>query len=67
MPSQRLVVVKKLKPANANQNTSTNLIAQLFEKEAAVLEALGHDCRQIPKFYSYFSDNDEFYLVQEYI
>ncbi|MFM1842426.1 MAG: eukaryotic protein kinase, partial [Cyanobacteriota bacterium] len=67
MPSQRLVVVKKLKPANANQNTSTDLIAQLFEKEAAVLEELGNDCSQIPKLYSYFSDNDEFYLVQEYI
>jgi len=67
IPSQRLVVVKKLKPANASQNTSTELIAQLFEKEAAVLEELGNDCSQIPKLYSYFSDNDEFYLVQEYI
>jgi serine/threonine protein kinase len=67
MPSQRLVVVKKLKPANANQNTSTDFITQLFEKEAAVLEELGNGSTQIPKLYSYFSDNDEFYLVQEYI
>ena len=61
IPSQRLVVVKKLKPANAGQKTSTELITQLFEKEASVLEALGNGCSQIPKLYSYFSDNDEFY------
>ena len=67
MQSQRLVVVKKLKPANASQNTSTDLIATLFEKEAAVLEELGNHSSQIPKLHSYFSENDEFYLVQEYI
>jgi serine/threonine-protein kinase len=67
MPSQRLVVVKKLKPANASQNTSTELIATLFEKEAAVLEELGNHSSQIPKLYSYFCEENEFYLVQEYI
>ena len=67
IPSQRLVVVKRLKPANASNSTSTELIEKLFEKEAAVLEELGNNSTQIPKLYSYFSDNDEFYLVQEYI
>ncbi len=67
IPSQRLVVVKRLKPANASNSTSTELIEKLFEKEAAVLEELGNHSNQIPKLYSYFSDNNEFYLVQEYI
>lgn len=67
IPSQRLVVVKRLKPANVSNSTSTELIEKLFEKEAAVLEELGNHSNQIPKLYSYFSDNDEFYLVQEYI
>lgn len=67
VPSQKLVVVKRLKPANAGSNTSTELIEKLFEKEASVLEDLGEHNSQIPKLYSYFSDNNEFYLVQEYI
>ncbi|AIE74546.1 IMS domain-containing protein [Synechocystis sp. CS-94] len=67
IPSQRLVVIKRLKPANASNSMSTELIEKLFEKEAAVLEELGNNSSQIPKLYGYFSNNDEFYLVQEYI
>jgi serine/threonine-protein kinase len=67
MPSQRLVVVKKLRPANVGNHTSTELIASLFQKEAIVLEDLGNHCSQIPKLYSYIANNEEFYLVQEYI
>ncbi|MBE9240620.1 protein kinase domain-containing protein [Synechocystis salina] len=67
IPSQKLVVVKRLKPATASSNTSTELIQKLFEKESSVLEDLGEHNGQIPKLYSYFSTNDEFYLVQEYI
>lgn len=67
IPSQKLVVIKRLKPANANSNTSTELIQKLFEKEASVLEDLGEHNSQIPKLYSYFSNDNEFYLVQEYI
>jgi serine/threonine-protein kinase len=66
VPSQRLVVVKRLKPASHN-NTSTELIEKLFQKEAEALEKLGENNSQIPKLYSYFFDNNEFYLVQEYI
>ncbi|MDH6081353.1 protein kinase domain-containing protein [Umezakia ovalisporum] len=67
MPSQRLVVVKRLKPNNQNAHTSLQLIKQLFQKEAVVLEELGNHCGQIPQLYSYFTDGGEFYLVQEYI
>jgi serine/threonine-protein kinase len=62
-----LVVIKRLKPVNASGNTSTELIEKLFEKEASVLEDLGEHNSQITKLYSYFSDDGEFYLVQEYV
>jgi serine/threonine-protein kinase len=67
LPSQRLVVVKRLRPAHSSSKTSTELIENLFEKEAAVLEELGENHTQIPKLYSYFADNGDFYLIQEYI
>ncbi|MBG0743203.1 MAG: protein kinase [Cylindrospermopsis raciborskii KL1] len=67
MPSQRLVVIKHLKPALQNSHSSTELIKNLFQKEAAILEELGNHCSQIPQLYSSFSEGGEFYLVQEYI
>ena len=67
MPSQRLVVIKHLKPALQNSHSSTELIKNLFQKEAAILEELGNHCSQIPQLYSSFSEEGEFYLVQEYI
>ena len=64
MPSQRLVVVKRLKPINIKNQISTKLIEKLFQKEASFLEELGENNNQIPRLYSYFSDNNQFYLVQ---
>ncbi|WP_017296296.1 serine/threonine-protein kinase [Geminocystis herdmanii] len=66
MPSGRQVVIKKLKPFHQN-NISIELIQGLFEREAKVLEELGQNCSQIPTLYAYFTENEEFYLVQEYI
>ncbi|MGI0482611.1 protein kinase domain-containing protein [Geminocystis sp. CENA526] len=66
MPSGKQVVIKRLKPAHQN-NISIELIQQLFEREAKVLEELGQNCQQIPTLYAYFVENEEFYLVQEYI
>ncbi|WP_052312593.1 serine/threonine-protein kinase [Geminocystis herdmanii] len=66
MPSGRQVVIKKLKPLHQN-NISIELIQGLFEREAKVLEELGQNCSQIPTLYAYFTENEEFYLVQEYI
>lgn len=66
MPSVRQVVIKKLKPVNHN-NVSLEFIETLFEKEAKVLEELGQNCSQIPTLYAFFRENEEFYLVQEYI
>jgi len=66
MPSGKQVVVKRLKPVNEN-NISMTLIQGLFEKEAKVLEELGQNSSQIPSLYAYFVEDDQFYLVQEYI
>lgn len=66
MPSGKLVVIKRLKPVNEN-HISMELIQGLFEKEAKVLEELGQNSSQIPTLYAYFAENDQFYLVQEYI
>ncbi len=66
MPSGRQVVIKKLKPTNHN-NISLEFIEKLFEKEAKVLEELGQNCLQIPTLYAYFREDEDFYLVQEYI
>ncbi|MDH6100610.1 protein kinase [Anabaenopsis sp. FSS-46] len=67
IPSQRLVVLKRLKPATQSHHTSTEMIEKLFGKEAEVLEELGSHCSQIPTLLSYFADQGQFYLVQEYI
>ncbi|MCX8077095.1 MAG: serine/threonine protein kinase [Geminocystis sp.] len=67
LPSQRLVVVKRLRQVNPSNRVSPEIIADLFKKEAQVLEELGQNCPQIPTLYAYFVENEQYYLVQEYI
>ncbi len=67
LPSQRLVVVKRLRQVNPSHRVSPEIIADLFKKEAQVLEELGQNCPQIPTLYAYFVENEQYYLVQEYI
>jgi len=67
LPSQRLIVIKRLRQVNSNHRISPDAITDLSKKEAKVLEELGQNCSQIPTLYAYFRENDEFYLVQEYI
>ncbi len=66
MPSRRLCVIKQLRPIQNNQQVY-ELVQQRFGREAAILEELGDGSSQIPRLYAYFSDNGQFYLVQEYI
>ncbi|BAT53945.1 serine/threonine kinase PknD [Nostoc sp. NIES-3756] len=66
MPSRRRCVIKQLKPVSNNPQTY-QMIQQRFEREAATLEFLGEHSDQIPKLYAYFSENGQFYLVQEWI
>lgn len=66
MPSRRRCVIKQLKPI-ANDPQTYKMIQQRFEREAATLEYLGESSDQVPKLYAYFSENGQFYLVQEWI
>ncbi|MEH1832807.1 MAG: CHASE2 domain-containing serine/threonine-protein kinase [Nostoc sp.] len=64
-PGNPICVVKKLMPAR--QDTRFLQVARrLFNSEAEILESLGkHD--QIPELLAYFEDDQEFYLIQQYI
>ncbi|WP_265263926.1 serine/threonine-protein kinase [Spirulina subsalsa] len=66
MPSQPICVVKQLKPL-IHQSQVYQLVQDRFQKEAAILEKLGKEHRQIPQLYAYFEQESQFYLVQEYI
>lgn len=60
-----LCLVKQLKPIRSDPST-LKLARRLFELEAKKLEELsGHG--QIPRILAYFEENDEFYLVQDFI
>lgn len=64
-PGNPQCVVKQLKPANT-QAKSLELARRLFNSEAQTLEKLGQH-KQIPQLLAYFEQDEEFYLVQEYI
>ncbi|MBD2455292.1 CHASE2 domain-containing protein [Nostoc sp. FACHB-87] len=64
-PGYPRCVVKQLKPANT-QAKSLELARRLFHSEAETLEKLGNH-PQIPQLLAYFEQDDEFYLVQEYV
>ncbi len=65
LPSKPRCVVKQLNPV-INDSSYWEVARRLFFTEAEVLERLGrHD--QIPGILAYFEENQEFYLVQEFI
>jgi CHASE2 domain-containing sensor protein/tRNA A-37 threonylcarbamoyl transferase component Bud32 len=64
-PGQPQCVVKQLKPAKS-QSESLELARRLFVSEAKTLEKLGTH-PQIPQLLAAFEEDEEFYLVQEYI
>ena len=66
MPSGRKCVLKQLKPLVKNPKTPL-WMKERFQREAAILEELGEGHQQIPRLYAYFSEDDKFYLVQEWI
>ncbi len=66
MPSGRKCVLKQLKPIVKGPQTPV-WMKERFQREAAILEQLGEASPQIPRLYAYFSENDKFYLVQEWI
>jgi serine/threonine-protein kinase len=64
-PGQPKCVVKHLMPATHNPQFM-DLARRLFNTEAEILEKLGRH-EQIPQLLAYFEDNQEFFLVQEFI
>jgi tetratricopeptide (TPR) repeat protein len=59
-------VVKQLKPKNP-EPPILQTARVLFDREAKVLYGLGNAHNQIPRLFAHFEENNEFYLVQEYI
>jgi serine/threonine-protein kinase len=66
MPSSRRCVIKQLKPS-VNRPEIYPLIQEQFRREAAILEQLGEKSDRIPRLYAYFEEEEQFYLVQEWI
>ncbi|MGH1392922.1 MAG: SUMF1/EgtB/PvdO family nonheme iron enzyme [Trichormus sp.] len=60
-PSKPLCVVKQLRP-----NQTQSRVIEFFEKEAAILERLGKH-PQIPQLLAHFNQDDNLYIVQEFI
>ena len=64
-PSSPKCVAKFLKPVDKDPNFLPTA-RRLFLQEAEILEKLGqHD--QIPRLLAYFEQNEEFFLIQEFI
>ncbi|MEM9276090.1 MAG: protein kinase [Cyanobacteria bacterium P01_F01_bin.143] len=64
-PGERQCVVKHLAPKNSDP-VAVTIATRLFKTEAECLSRLGeHD--QIPRLFSYFEEEGQFYLVQEFI
>lgn len=65
LPGNPNCVIKKLKPASSRPEI-LQIARRLFDTEANILHQLGeHD--QIPRLFAHFEENQEFYLVQEFI
>lgn len=69
MPSRRKCVIKQLKPDEATTGTAPtpSWFEKRFQQEAGILEKLGQNHPQIPKLYEYFSEEENFFFVQEWI
>ncbi|OLP17796.1 hypothetical protein BST81_12050 [Leptolyngbya sp. 'hensonii'] len=65
LPGNFHCVVKQLKPQMSNPG-ALEVARTLFDREALVLHRLG-DYDLIPRLYAHFEENQEFYLVQEFI
>ena len=65
-PGNPKCVLKHLKPANNNSPESLQTARRLFKSEAQVLEKVGEH-PQITRLLAYFEENEEFYLVEEFI
>ncbi len=59
-------VIKQLHTPNSNPQGLT-ILRQLLASQVATLEKLGQEHDQIQKLIAYFEENEEFYVVKEFI
>ncbi len=65
LPGEPSCVIKQLRPATTVSHVIP-MARELFEREARTLGRIGNH-PQVPMLLAYFEDNQQFYLVQEYI
>ncbi|MEM7581680.1 MAG: serine/threonine-protein kinase, partial [Cyanobacteria bacterium P01_A01_bin.80] len=66
-PGQPHCVVKHFKPKNTLHPSMLEIAKGKFNQEAEILSRLGKSNKQIPKLCAYFEENEQFFLVQEFI
>ncbi|WP_066382071.1 MULTISPECIES: CHASE2 domain-containing serine/threonine-protein kinase [unclassified Anabaena] len=64
-PGNPVCVVKQMRPSNQDSQY-LSVLRRLFNNEAYILETLGKH-PQIPYLLAFFEENQQFYLVQEFI
>jgi serine/threonine-protein kinase len=65
LPGNPPCVIKQLRPASTTPYI-LKMARELFSREAETLGRIGNH-PQIPRLLDYFEDNNQFYLVQEYV
>lgn len=65
LPGEPICVIKQLRPPT-NTPAILQMARELFAREARTLGKIGNH-PQVPRLLDYFEDNQQFYLVQEYI
>lgn len=65
LPGEPCCVIKQLRPTTSGAHL-LQMARELFEREARTLGKIGNH-PQVPMLLAYFEDNQQFYLVQEYI
>ncbi len=65
LPGDPSCVIKQLRPAAAGAHIMP-MARELFEREATTLGKIGNH-PQVPRLLDFFEENQQFYLVQEYI
>ncbi len=65
LPGEPSCVIKQLRPSASSPDV-LQMARKLFEREAKTLGKVGNH-PQVPRLLDYFEDNNQFYLVQEYV
>ncbi|GEM_PF-959777 len=66
IPSKPYCVIKQFFPQDQGTKTVEKAV-DLFRQEAVRLDNLGKNSKQIPQLFAYFEQNEQLYLIQEFI